>query len=137
MGVAAVRIFWRNADAPAEDQRVGGKSRVVYDRPTNRWDADLIAIILNAGDYPRADAPGMKHAGRQIIKRGSGRTEAQHIGGGNGFGRNADHIADNAAHAGIRAAKRFDCRGMVMGLDFELNFIFVVKIDDAGIIDEG
>ena len=69
---------------------------------------------------------------RQIL-----RAEAEHIGGGDGFGRNAQHIADHAADAGIGAAERLDGRGVVVGLHLEGDFVLVVEIDDAGVIDKG
>ena len=65
------------------------------------------------------------------------RAKTQHIGGGDRFGRNAQHIADDPADAGVGAAKRLDGGGVVVRLYFEGDFVLVIEVDDAGVIHKG
>ncbi len=50
--------------------------------------------------------------------------------------RDAQHVANDAADAGVRSAERFDGRRMVVGLGLERDRGALGELDDAGIADE-
>jgi hypothetical protein len=55
----------------------------------------------------------------ELVEREVGGTEAQDVGDRDRAVGDAEHVADHAADAGVRAAERFDRRRMVVGLGLE------------------
>ena len=135
----AVRALGRDAHAAAVDQRIGDVVFVVENRPVDGGDAHLVAVVLDAGDHATRDAARVERAFRHVAIRHIQRAEAEHVGVGDGARRDADHVADHAADAGVGSAERLQRGGVVVGLDFEGDFVIssVVKIDDAGVVHEG
>jgi hypothetical protein len=80
----------------------------------------------------------MHDAGGQLIGRCIGRRKAEYVGVANRLGPKAgsQRIANDSAQARVRAAIRFQGRGMIVRLDLEANVKVVVELDDAGIILE-
>ena len=111
--IAGVRPRWRlalggRADAAAEDQRIGGELVVVEHRPGDRRQADLVAVVGDAGDDPLADAPRVQCARRQRLGCEVGGSEAQHVGDGDRPMTGPEHVADHPADARVGATERFD-----------------------------
>ncbi len=60
--------------------------------------------------------------------------EEQHIGIGNRAGAYADHIADHAAHARVRPAKRLNRRRAVMRLHLKGDVVLFIEGNNPGVI---
>jgi len=126
-----------DAQAAAEDQRVGRIAGIVEDRAVDGGDAHLVAVVLDSGSHAVSDVSGMQHPGRQFLEGQVGRTEAQHVGIGNRPRADADDVAHHAAHACVRAAEGLERGGVVVGLHLESQVRVLVEGDDACIIDKG
>ena len=128
--------FGRHADAAAEHERVGGEPGVVQHRAGDGGQADLVAVVGDAGDDALADQPRMEDAGRHQLVRQVGGSEAQDVGGGDGVVRGAHDVADDATDAGVRAAERLDRRRVVVRLGLHRDGGAGHERDDAGVADE-
>jgi hypothetical protein len=53
----------------------------------------------------------MQHAFGEFLRFEISRAEAENIGGGDGFGRDAEDVANDAADSRVRAAERLNGRG--------------------------
>ena len=109
-----------DADAAAEHQRVGGVAGVVEHGAGDGRQADLVAVVGDAGDDARRGcaAGGATPSGSSSSGE-VGRAEAQHVGDGDRPVGGAHHVADHAADAGVGAAERLDRRRVVVGLGLE------------------
>src|SRR5829696_715109 len=63
-------------------------------------------------------------------------SETQYICVGNWFCRDAKDIAYDSTDTRVRSAKRFHGRWVIMRFNFERDFKFIVKVNDASVIDE-
>ena len=135
-GADVVRVgsAWGDAQGAAVDQRIRGVARVEQYRPVDRGDAQLVTIIPYTSHHTGGDpSRGEDTLGRDVI----GRAEAEHIGVGDWPRRDAQHIADDPAHAGVRPAEGFQGAGVVMRLYLKRNLVILAEGDDPGIVHEG
>ena len=102
------RALGGDADAPAEDERVGREAGVVEHGAGDRRQADLVAVVGDAVDHAVADAPRVQRAVGELGDGQVGRSEAQHVGDGDRAVGGAEHVADHAADTGVGAAERLD-----------------------------
>ncbi len=132
-----IGAFGRDADTAAIYERIGNVTFVVPDGPVDGGDTHFVAVVLNAGHHARGNAARMQHTFRQRFNGRVRGAEAQHVRGGNRFGGNADHVTDDAADAGVGAAKGFNGGGVVVGFHFETDLINAVEFHDAGVLGKG
>ena len=125
----------RDTDASGVHQGVRGVPRVVHHGPGNGGQADLVAVVGDAGDHPVGDPQGMQHAvGRLAL---IGWAEAQDVGHGDGPVGGAHHVPDHPAHTGVRPAEGFDGAGVVVRLGLQGDGAFLGERHDAGVSGEG
>ena len=127
-----------HADGAAEDQRIGQVARVDGQGPVDRGNSHPVAVVADAGDDPLEHAPGMEHAGRELIGGQVRRGDAEDVGVADRLGpqARAQGVADHAAEPGVGPAVGIDRRGVVVGLDLEADVVLVVEPDDAGVVGE-
>ena len=131
------RAVGGDADAPAEDERVGREAGVVEDRAGDGREADLVAVVGDAVDHAVADPAGVQRAVGQLVDRELGGSEAQHVGHGDRPVAGTHHVADDAADARVGAAERLDGRRVVVGLGLHGDRRALGERHDAGVADEG
>jgi hypothetical protein len=108
-----------HADAAGVDERVGQVAGVVEHRAGHGGQADLVAVVGDAGHHAALDQARVQHTLGQLIGREVGGAEAEDVGDGDGVVGGAHHVADDAADTGVRAAEGLDGRRVVvrLGLD--------------------
>ena len=125
-----------DTEAAAEDQRVRREAGVVEDRSGDRRQPDLVAVVGHAVDHAVADAGRMQGPVWQLVERQVGRTEAQHVGDGDGPVSGAHHVPDHTSDTRVGAAERLDRGGVVVGLGLEGDGRALAERHDAGVADE-
>ncbi len=125
-----------NAGATTVDQRVGRVAGVIVYAPVDGRDTHLVAVVLHARDDACGDQAWMQTACRDVGRRGPRRAEAQHVGGGDRPRRHTQDIPYHAADSGVCAAERLYRRRMVVRLHLERQFVLIIELDDAGIVDK-
>ena len=121
-----------------EHQRIADVARIEMHRSVDRRDAHAVAVIAHAGDHARHDAARMQRARGQRVVIRVGHAEAEDVGIGDRFRRQAraHGIADTAANSGASAAVRLNRAGMVVRFNFERQRPLVVERDHAGVVLE-
>ena len=130
------RPVGRHADAAAEHQRVGGETGVVEHGAGHGGEADLVAVVGDAGHHPLPDASRVQGAVGQLVDGQIGRTEAQHVGDGERIVAGAHHVPDDPADPGVGAAERLDGGRMVVRLGLQGERGALGERDDAGVAGE-
>ena len=122
----------------AKDQRIAQVTRIEVDGPVHRGNAHAVAVVADPGDDALGHAPGMEHAGGDLVQRRVGRGEAEDVGIADRLGAHAGahRVADHAADARVGPAVRFQGRGVIVRLDLEDHVVLVVEADDAGVVAE-
>ena len=124
------------ADAAAEDQRVGRELVVVEHGAGDRREADLVAVVGDAGDDALADAPRVQRAVGQRLGGEIGGAEAQHVGDGDRSMTGAEHVADDTTDPGVGAPERLDGGRMVVRLRLQRQRLALGERHDPGVADE-
>src|SRR5436309_4847822 len=131
--VASVR---QDAKATTKDKRVINIFLVIKDSTVDGGNTHFIAIVAHTIDYTAGDTMWRKDTSRQFISERVRRSEAENICAGNWLSRDAQHVTNDAANAGIRPSKWFDCRGMIMCFNFEGDILRFCEAYDACVIAE-
>ena len=136
LGRGGVRARRKQPQCPAEHQRVAHVAGVVQHGAVHGGQAQLVAVVADPGHDPVADAPRVQHPGGEVCLVEILRPETQHIGAGDGPGRDPQDVAHHTAHAGVGPAEGLQGRGVVVGLHLDSEVQLVVEGDDAGVVDE-
>jgi len=134
LGLTRVCIPGRNSQAAAKHQRVGGISRVKPDRPRNCWQANLIAVILDACHHAGKNPAGVQHTRRKRLDGAILWSKAQDIGGSHRFGGHSQDVPDHSACTRVGSAKWLNRGRMVMGFHLEGNCIDAIVFHQSGVI---
>src|SRR5262249_40965128 len=104
----------------------------------HRGNAHAVAVVTYAGDDALHHLARMQHAGRQRLRRRVGWGEAEDVRVADRLRAEpgSERVADDAADPRVRAAVRFNRRGMVVRLDLETDVKAVVEAHDAGVVLE-
>jgi hypothetical protein len=131
-----VIAFQNFTDAAAENERVGRVARIIEHGARHRGDAHFVAVVGHSLDHAFLDDGRMQHARGKLVMVEVARTETKNIGQGHGTRGGRDDIADDAAHAGVGPAERFDGTGVVVSFRFDGETEAVSEGHDARIAVE-
>ena len=129
--------LWQHTNRAAKDQRIAQIPVVVNDCSIDGWETKFVPVIPDAGDDAVLHTGRVQYPGRQRFLRQVLGTKTEHVRAGDGAGRNGDDVTHNAADARVRAAKWLKGGRVIVRLNFESQIIFVVKLDDTGVVNEG
>ena len=127
----------RQPHRATKDQRVGDIAWVEINGAVDNRHADFVAIILDTGNHPDADLVGRQYLATKGIDLAIIGPKTKDISSGNRLRRYAQYITQHSTHARIGATKGLERRRVVVGLDFERQFVFIVKRHNPGVVDKG
>ena len=136
VGPDPVAAVGHQTNRPAVHQRVPEIAGVVDHRPSHGGQAQLVAVVPDAGDDPLGYPGRGQHARWDRIRGGVRRSEAQHVETGDGPGRHPNNIADDPTYPGVGPAEGFQGGGMVVGFDFDGQIPAIIEGNNAGVVHE-
>ena len=140
--IARLHFAWvaptrQHAEASTKDERVIKVPFIIENGTVDGGDAHLITVVTYTIDYTASDTPGWKNTCRQFLDRRIQWAKAEDIGAGNWLRRDAQYIANDTTHAGIRAAEGLNRRRMIMRLDLEGDIVRLRKANNTGVVAKG